>query len=328
MVRSTSVGDEGDDESDDDLDSDLGRLLRAAARSPAQAPLDVPAQAHLAVGDRLGPYVVVAELGRGGMGVVFEATDERSGRAVALKVLPALDPVDASRRKRFAREAGALSAIRHENVAGLLDAGETERHVYLAMEIVRGKTLREWPLSQPSLRDRVAVARDVARGLVCAHAQGVVHRDLKPDNVMVDDAGVVKILDFGLAKLVEDGARPDVTGHSMWTLTRPGQVVGTPAYMSPEQASGRPVDARSDLFSLGTLLYEMLTGVRPFHGQSAWDVLRAVAREPAPPLETRAPDASPALVRLVARCLEKAPEARHPTASDLVRDLDALPELA
>jgi len=277
------------------------------------------------IGKHLGTYLVESRLGQGGMGVVYRALDERLRRTVALKVLPSAFTADASRRRRFEREARAAAAVTHACIATVYEVGEHEGRVFIAMELVEGATLasRIAGVALP-LGAALRIARDIARGLAKAHERAVVHRDLKPDNVMITEEGEVKILDFGLARLDEPadvGEAQDVTAAAM---TMPGQIMGTPGYMSPEQAAGKPTDARTDLFSLGVVLYEMLTGAQPFRGDSAMDVIIALCRdEPAAP-STLNPEVPPELERVIARCMAKRPADRYASARELLADLDAL----
>src|SRR5262245_51657294 len=217
-------------------------------------------------GSRLGPYEVLAPLGAGGMGEVYRARDPRLGRAVAIKVLPASFSSDSHRLQRFEQEARAASALNHPNIVTVHDIGASDGVSYIAMELVDGVSLRELLTSGPLPEKKMLeVSVQIADGLGKAHSAGIVHRDLKPENVMVSKDGFVKLLDFGLAKAV---ASPEANGSALPTAigqdTEPGTVLGTVGYMSPEQASGRPVDFHSDQFSLGSILYEMATGKRAF----------------------------------------------------------------
>src|SRR5215470_16657733 len=220
----------------------------------------------LAAGSRVGPYEIVSSLGAGGMGEVYRARDTRLAREAAVKVLPGELAGDAERLGRFEREARSASALNHPNIITIYEVGSADSVSYIAMELVEGRTLREILASGPMpVRRLLPVAAQIADGLAKAHEAGIVHRDLKPENVMVNKDGFVKILDFGLAKL----ATPANDGNSqLATLagpgTRPGMVLGTVGYMSPEQASGEAIDFRSDQFSLGSILYEMATGKRAF----------------------------------------------------------------
>ncbi|MEQ1911355.1 MAG: protein kinase [Vicinamibacterales bacterium] len=278
----------------------------------------------LTSGTRLSHYEIVSLLGTGGMGAVYRARDTRPtmAREVAIKVLSGTD-VDAASRSRFELEARATSALNHPNILAIYDVGTHDGLLYLVEELVEGSTLRELLTKGPlPARKAVEYARAIAQGLAAAHAKGITHRDLKPENVMVTSDGRVKILDFGLAKLRQSSPTPDASTRTH--QTGPGTILGTVAYMSPEQVRGQTLDHRSDLFSLGIVLYEMLSGARPFSGETAPDtqssILNAEPREF--PSDRSVP---PAIERLVRRCLEKQPEQRFQSASDLAFALDALP---
>ncbi len=290
-------------------------FLRAAVRVDEVAP---PSEEPDRVGQKLGQFEIEEELGRGGMGIVYAAGDARLGRRVALKVLPVSVASDPERRGRLLREARAASAISHPNIAAIFEAGEVDGSVYIAMEYVEGQTVRQLLERGPLARaEAVHITSEIARALVKAHAAGIVHRDLKPDNVMVGPDGAVKILDFGLAKPV--GSRGPAIESVTVLSTVEGRILGTPSYMSPEQAKGKQIDARSDLFSLGVLLYEMLTGRRPFNGEGAMEILIAVDRdEPA-----RLDGVARPLEQVVLRCLAKDPASRFPSAEEVIAALDA-----
>ena len=277
----------------------------------------------LSPGTRLGPYEILAPLGVGGMGEVYRARDTKLGRDAAIKVLLSEVSADAERRLRFEQEARSASALNHPNIITVYDIDSSDSNLYLAMELVEGKTLREL-LSAELLpaKKMLDVAVQVAEGLAKAHAAGIVHRDLKPENLMISKDGFVKILDFGLAKLVEPAA---VDGSVLPTAvapgTLPGTVMGTVGYMSPEQASGEPVDYRSDQFAFGSILYEMATGRRAFQRKTGAETLAAIIREEPEPVGQLNPKA-PAPVRwIIERCLVKEPEERYTSTRDLARDL-------
>ncbi len=283
-------------------------------------------------GRTLSHFRVLEKIGEGGMGVVYRAEDERLKRHVALKVLPPELVGDEVRRARFLREARAAAAVTHPNIATIHEIDEVDGVIFIAMEYVEGKTLRRLIGSRPlSAEEAVRIAAQIAEGLGRAHRAQVIHRDLKPENVIVDPDGRVKILDFGLAKLRAEpggGAAAGATAPETVSveLTREGQVWGTPAYMSPEQARGDALDARSDLFALGIILYEMVTGSLPFTGRSRMETLSAIlmARPvPATRINRKVPAA---LQRIIDRCLEKDPDRRYSTAEDLSRDLERLGE--
>ena len=275
-------------------------------------------------GTRLGPYEILSPLGAGGMGEVYRARDTRPelAREVAIKVLVGAD-TDSDRLRRFELEARTTGALNHPNSLAIYDVGTYAGMLYLVEELLDGTTLRE-PIQRGPLPHRKAVeyARAIAQGLAAAHAKGIVHRDLKPDNVMITTDGRVKILDFGLAKLHEPTPAPE--SETVTHLTQTGKVLGTVSYMSPEQVRGRTVDHRSDLFSLGVVLYEMLSGARPFRGDTAPDTQSAILNIEPPDLQVGERAIPPGLERVVRRCLEKLPEQRFQSASDLAFALDAL----
>jgi len=262
------------------------------------------------------------------MGEVYRARDTRLGREVAVKTLPAAFAEDPERRARFEAEAGAIAALSHPNVLAIHDIGVCDDVPYLVMELLEGRTLRERLEDGPlSAARTIAVAAQVAHGLSAAHDKGIVHRDLKPENIVVASDGRARILDFGLARR----ELPAATGSqslapTVALLTEPGSVMGTHGYMSPEQVRGLPADARSDLFALGAVMHEMLTGRRAFQAETAADTMSAVLREDPPELARVAPETPVALARIVRRCLEKLPAARFRSASDLAFALDSVAE--
>ena len=277
----------------------------------------------LAPGARLGPFEILEPLGAGGMGEVYRARDSRLGRIVAVKVLRPDVAADPDRIERFEREARAASALNHPNIVTIHDVGVAEGTSYIAMEWVDGSALRDLvarakPQPIPTV---VSIGAQIAEGLAKAHGAGIVHRDLKPDNVMVTSDGLVKILDFGLAKLVagRDEAMSQLATQSAGTAA--GILLGTVGYMSPEQATGQDVDRRSDQFALGTILYELATGARAFKRDSAPQTLAAIIESEPEPIEARNPRVPPQLSRLVARCLSKKPADRYESTRDLARDL-------
>ena len=281
----------------------------------------------LAAGAQLGPYEVLAPLGAGGMGEVYRARDTRLGRDVAVKVLPADSSSDKDRLRRFEHEARAASALNHPNLLTVFDVGTHDGAPYLVFELLEGSILRSVLASGLVPRKALDHAIQIAHGLAAAHDKGLVHRDLKPENLFVTSDGRVKILDFGLAKL-RPALDHEVIGSGVETasgVTSPGAVLGTAGYMSPEQVCGQPVDARSDLFSFGSVLYEMLTGRRAFRGSSSVETMNAILKEEPPEIES-APDRPlpPALERIVRRCLEKDPVRRFRSAHDLAFALEAL----
>ncbi len=277
--------------------------------------------------DTLARYEILGKLGEGGMGVLFRARDTRLGRTVALKVLRAEAVADPERRRRFLQEAKAVSALSHPGIVTLFDVGEDPAQgTFISMECLEGESLRErLARGRLAVPEALRIATEMARALAAAHAAGIVHRDVKPANVMLTDSGAVKVLDFGLAKLFHvDGAPHDTDAVTVTARaqTAQGIVMGTPAYMSPEQAQGRVVDARSDVFSLGAVLYEMLAGRRPFEGENEISLLSAILRDTPVSLHTLRDDLDPKIETLVLRCLEKDPGTRYPTAQALVEDLE------
>ncbi len=276
-----------------------------------------------ASGTILGSYEILAPLGSGGMGDVYRARDRKLGREVAIKVLRPGIASDTTRLKRFEQEARTASALNHPNIVTIYEIGEHDGEHYIAMELVDGDTLRELLASGPvPPRKLLDLGKQIAEGLAKAHAAGIVHRDLKPENLMLSRDGYVKILDFGLAKLWPD---PSGIGSEMATSdrleTEEGVIVGTVAYMSPEQAKGRPVDFRSDQFSLGAILYELATGTRPFERSSVAETLLAILREEPSPVASVNPSVPPHLVRILERCLAKDPQDRYDSTRDLAREI-------
>jgi Tol biopolymer transport system component len=277
-------------------------------------------------GTRLGPFEILAPLGAGGMGEVYRASDARLGRDVAVKVLSAEFSSDTDRRSRFEQEARAASALNHPNIVTIYEIGSTSSTTYIAMELVDGKTLRE-VLAAGALPTRrlLDIGYQMADALAKAHAAGIVHRDVKPDNVMVSRDGSVKMLDFGLAKLLKEQPE-DTSSAPTEHATRSGTVLGTVGYMSPEQASGKPVDFASDQFALGSILYEMATGHRAFQRDTSAETLTAIIREDVEPVG-RLNASVPAPFRwIVERCLQKDPEDRYASTRDLAREIKALRE--
>ncbi len=279
-------------------------------------------------GTALGPYHVLRQLGAGGMGEVYVAADPRLGREVAIKVLPPGMVRDAESLKRFQQEALAVAALNHPNIVHVYDVGTAEDgSPYLVMELLEGESLRARMAKKPMPVRKVAeIAAQIARALGVAHAKGIIHRDLKPENVYLAKQGHVKILDFGLAKLA---ARPtaETPGEDATRAlrTQAGMVLGTIGYMAPEQVQGMPVDARADIFALGVVMWEMLSGNRPFLGDSAIDTMHAILRDDPPEI---APELGlpPAMERILRRCLEKDPDARFQSAQDLSFQLENLAE--
>jgi TolB-like protein len=279
--------------------------------------------AHSA-GTRLGPYEILSPLGAGGMGEVYRARDTRLDREVALKVIHPQLAADADRLARFEQEAKAAARLDHPNILVVHDVGTHEGSPYIVSELLEGESLRELLGSPLPPRKAVDFALQVAHGLSAAHEKGIVHRDLKPENVFVRKDGRIKILDFGVAKLTQPSSGALDTKEATAAATEPGVVLGTVGYMSPEQVQGRPLDARSDIFSLGVVLYEMLSGKRPFHRGTAPEILTAILREEPPDLAEANRNIPPELERIVRHCLEKEPDRRFHSASDVVFGLETL----
>jgi Tol biopolymer transport system component len=275
----------------------------------------------LTSGTRLGPYEIANLIGAGGMGEIYRAHDTRLGRDVAIKVLPEAFAQDADRLARFEREAKSIAALSHQNIIAIHDTGTHDGQVFVVTELLEGETLRTRIQQGPlPLRKATDIAMQIARGLAAAHDKGIVHRDLKPENVFVRNDGQVKILDFGLARstVVSSDATETVAA-----VTDPGTVMGTVGYMAPEQMRGQPVDARTDLFALGTVLYEMLSGQRAFKGDTAADTMIAIVKEDPPEITALRPDIPPALQRIVRHCLEKNPVERFQSARDVAFALES-----
>ena len=275
----------------------------------------------LTPGTAFGRYQVLSLLGAGGMGEVFLAHDTRLHRRVALKLLPATGS-DPDRVGRFVQEARAASALTHPNVAVVYDAGECDGHQFIAMEHVEGRSLAEHLLGGPlSARDLISIGSQIAEALQAAHAIGIIHRDIKPANVMITPAAQVKVLDFGLAKLAGDSGAQDDT--RAW-MTGPHVVMGTAAYMSPEQSIGARVDHRTDVFSLGVLLYEAATGRLPFGGATAFEMMDRLRHSEPASLTSADRPVPEELNRIVRKCLAKEPAGRYQSAGALLTDLRIL----
>ncbi|MBZ5590355.1 MAG: protein kinase [Acidobacteriia bacterium] len=288
-----------------------------------------PQSATLTAGQHLGPYEVLAPIGAGGMGEVYRARDTRLGRDVAIKVLPGDLSRDRDRLRRFEQEARAASSINHANILTVYDVGAHDCGPYIVFELLEGKTLRELLAGGGlPLPKAVDYAAQIARGLAAAHEKGIVHRDLKPENLFITDDEVAKILDFGLAKLVRHEAllAENPEAATLTHATEAGTMLGTVGYMSPEQVRGQRADHRSDIFSFGAILYEMLSGHRAFGGGPAVEVLSAIIRDEAPDLPAALGSIPPALNRIVRQCLEKNPDKRFQSARDLAFQLRSLAE--
>ena len=283
----------------------------------------------LAPGTRLGPYELEAPLGAGGMGVVYQARDTRLDRAVAIKVLPPDFADDPDRRQRFEREARTISKLSHPNICALFDVGEHDGQPFLVMEVIRGVTVQQRLTGTPFKASEVLeLGAQLADALDAAHAEQIIHRDIKPANVFVTDRGQAKLLDFGLAKLAPDQRARTETGDAFGArtlqddqLTMPGSAVGTVAYMSPEQARGEMLDHRTDVFSLGAVLYEMVVGRQAFSGATTAVIFEAILNRPPLPLAHANLDVPPRLQEIISNALEKDRELRYQNAADLRADL-------
>ena len=278
------------------------------------------------LGQQLGSYQILSLLGTGGMGVVYKARDTRLKRSVAIKVLPADQVSDPERKRRFIQEARAASALNHPNIITIHDIGSEGGIDFIVMEYVAGKTLDQLiPRKGMRLNETLKLAIQMADALAKAHSAGIIHRDLKPTNVMVTDDGLVKVLDFGLAKLTE--VESDEGGTRTTQLqTEEGTIVGTVSYMSPEQAEGKKVDARSDIFSFGAVLYEMVTGQKAFQGDSKMSTLAAILKQEPKPISQLVPGIPRDLEKIINRCLRKDPGRRFQHMDDLKVELEELKE--
>src|SRR5713226_5189202 len=274
------------------------------------------------IGAKLGNYRILEKIGAGGQGTVYKATDTKLGRAVVVKVLPPELTVKEANLKRFEREARLASALDHPNICTIFDLNEIGGVHFIAMQYIEGKNVRELVSGRPlDLRSALSIAIQVADALAAAHSRGIIHRDIKAGNVMVTPAGQVKILDFGLAKLLDsEGAGPGGIHHT--DLTEVGIPYGTATYAAPEQARGERVDARADIFSTGVLLYEMLTGTWPFQGKTSVDVRHAVLHEDPRPLSETRPGGAPwQLQAILDRAMAKEPKQRYQKVGEMRDDL-------
>src|SRR5580704_1748554 len=282
------------------------------------------------VGQKIAQYQFLEKLGAGGMGDIYKAQDTRLNRFVAIKVLSTASSGDPERRRRFVQEAQAASALNHPNIITIHDIISEGGSEYMVMEFVSGKTLSDLiPKGGLRFPQALKIAVQMTDALTVAHHAGIVHRDLKPANVMVTDSGLVKILDFGLAKLTDAGSMTQMGTDQTQTLgqaplTVEGSIIGTVSYMSPEQAMGKKIDTRSDIFSFGLVLYEMVTGMRAFGGENAVSTLSAILRDEAKPINEIAPDVPPQIEQVVKRCLRKSPDDRWQSMQDVKAALQAL----
>lgn len=314
---------------DETLRSDIESLITSHEQaggfieSPAVEVLAGALTDDQVLGRNLGPYAISARLGAGGMGEVYLAEDTRLGRKVALKMLPAYLTTEDERVRRFQQEARAASALNHPNIITIYEIGEMESRHFMATEFIEGETLLE-RLKAGLMRvsDALDVAVQVTSALCAAHQAGIVHRDIKPGNIMLRTDGIVKVLDFGLATLTEQKSG-DLEAATL-VKTKPGIVMGTAHYMSPEQARGQKMDARTDIFSLGVVLYQMVSGRVPFAGQTMTDVMASILMLEPPSLSQSVPEAPPELQRIVHSTLRKDKEERYQTAGEVLTDLKAL----
>ncbi len=278
-------------------------------------------------GRDIGPYKIISHIGKGGMGDVFLAQDLRLDRRVALKLLPREFAQDEDRLRRFQREARAVSALNHPNILTIHEVGEIDSLNFIVAEFIEGETLRNHIRRERlAVREALGVAIQIAGALAAAHKAGIVHRDVKPENIMLREDGIVKVLDFGLAKLTQQqSSATDTQAPTVRNLTTdPGTMMGTVNYMSPEQARGLDVDERTDIFSLGVLVYEMIAGERPFEGANSSDVIVSLLTKQSAPMVSRGGDVPAELERIVGKCLEKECESRYRSAQELLDDLDHL----
>src|SRR6202171_4888006 len=281
-------------------------------------------------GTRLGPYEILTAIGAGGMGEVYRARDTRLDRIVAIKVLPTHLADRSELRERFEREARTIASLNHPHICPLFDIGQQDGIDYLVMEYLEGETLAQRLLKGPlPLEQVLQYAIEIADALDKAHRKGVTHRDLKPGNIMLTKTGT-KLLDFGLAKLKQAGAPANVQLSELPTandpLTAQGTIVGTLQYMAPEQLEGKEVDARTDIFAFGVVVYEMATGKKAFEGKSQASVIGAILKDDPPPMSSLQPMTPPALDRVVRKCLAKEPEKRCQAASDVCDELKWIAE--
>jgi eukaryotic-like serine/threonine-protein kinase len=275
-------------------------------------------------GHRLSQYSIVDVIGEGGMGVVYLADDLTAGRQVALKVLHSDIASNPTKRRRFVREGKFLNALTHPGIATVYEVGEADDRVFIAMEYVQGTTLKEViaRTGRLGVERTMTIITEIGSALAQAHAAGIIHRDFKPDNIIIGADQQAKLLDFGIAKVADTA--PVIGDGTTTELTTKGQILGTPAYMSPEQAKGLEVDQRSDVFSLGIVLYEMIAGRRPFQGETWQELIIAVNRDTPEPVKRFDAQVPPELERILSRCLEKDPDKRYKSSVELAADLDAI----
>jgi serine/threonine protein kinase len=274
----------------------------------------------------IGPYRIVRKLGEGGMSNVFLTEDVRTGRFVALKLLAPRVVADEIYRLRLLREAHVISSLRHRNIAAVYEADQFQDQPYIAMEYVEGETVSDRLVAGPLPVEHAAwIAAETANALTAAHQAGIVHRDIKPSNIIVQPTGHIKVMDFGLAKFEElEGYEEDESTGAIRNLTARGTILGTVNYMCPEQAKGEPCDYRADIYSLGVVLHEMLTGRAPFTSAYAFAVLKLIINNVPPPISTRRPDAPPEFEVIASRAMAKRPEDRYQSAAEMESALRSL----
>jgi serine/threonine protein kinase len=278
------------------------------------------------IGQTISHYLIIGKLGSGGMGEVYLAEDQKLSRKVAIKFLPADVATDERARQRLLREAKTAATLDHPNICAIYEVGQDDSHSFIVLQYIEGETLAaRLKRQRPDLREALAIAAQVADALSEAHARGIIHRDIKPENIMLTPRGQVKVLDFGLAKTLRDPGILESDAQTGSMLSIPGMVMGTVPYMSPEQVRGEELDGRSDIFSFGTLLYEMLSGRRPFEARSTAEVISAILTVEPPPISRSSlgPIGS-AEDRLIRKCLEKDPGLRYQTMGDLISDLEQI----
>ena len=312
--------------------SQVSQFWPAASKPKAKAGLVVSSAHHLSAltpGTRLGPYEILAAIGAGGMGEVYRARDTRLGRDVAVKIVPPAVAANADALARFERETRAVAALSHPNILTIHDVGRSDGTAYAVLELLEGQTLRA-RLDGGALPQRKAleIAAQMARGLAAAHDKQIAHRDLKPENIFVTADGSVKILDFGLARQTGAPLSSAADSATMAPSTEPGMVLGTVGYMAPEQVRGEPSDHRADIFALGCVLYEMLTGRRPFQRDTGAETMTAILKEDPPDPDKAGVVVAPGVLRTMRRCLEKRPEERFQSARDLAFALESAMEIS
>ena len=312
--------------SDCELRREVESLLAFLETSP-----NVPAEGAVRPGTQIGPYTILSFLRAGGMGEVYKARDTRLDRSVAIKFLPSILAEDAAALDRFRREARAASALNHPHICTVHDIGDYQGRPFFVMELLEGQPLNERMAGKPlPISELIDLAIQGCDALQAAHAKGIVHRDIKPANIFVSPTGQIKVLDFGLAKLVEESHAVTTTESlndervADYVLrTRPGRLLGTPAYLSPEQARNEDVDARTDIFSFGLVLYEMATGRPTFRGQTSGELIRAILQETPPKPSTLNPSVPGSLERMILKAIEKDRNKRYQSSEQLLADLSA-----